>query len=334
MVKQEITLSRFILDEQERASRREPEFPLLMTQLALAAKSISREIRRASLTGKLGFAGAENPTGDVQKKLDVVADEIVFDAFLETGLVAAVVSEELEIGRPFETGRAADHILCIDPLDGSANTDINAPVGTIFSFYRRSRSGPCTDVLGELRRGAALVAAGYVMYGPSTLLVYSRGEGVNGFTLDHGFGGFLLTHSRLQSPRRGKYYSANLGNYRRWEPNVRKFVDYLVEEDPETNRPYSLRYIGALVADLHRNLLDGGIYFYPGDEKNKTGKLRLLYECAPLAFLIQQAGGLASTGRERILDLHPDSLHQRIPLVIGSPHEVELYERFVAGGGP
>ncbi|MBI4161941.1 MAG: class 1 fructose-bisphosphatase [Acidobacteria bacterium] len=333
MGRPETTLSRFILEEEERAPRREPEFPALMAEAALAAKAISREIRRAALTGKLGFSGEANPSGEAQKKLDLAANEIVLDAFGKTGLVAAVISEEMEKDHSPERGGEARYLLCIDPLDGSSNTDVNGPVGTIFGFYRRKKAGPCANALGEIRAGADLVAAGYVMYGPSTILVYSRGLGVNGFTLDHGFGGFLLTHPDLRCPRQGKYYSANLGNYPRWEASVRRFVDHLTGTAAGAKGSYSLRYVGALVADVHRNLLEGGIFFYPGDDRNRNGKLRLLYECAPLAFLIQQAGGLATTGRERILDVRPESPHQKVPLAIGSPHEVELYEKFVRTGG-
>ncbi len=305
----------------------------LILQMSYASKVLAREIRRAALVGKLGLVGEKNPIGDAQKKLDVYSNEVVLDAFAETGLVAAVVSEELEELRTFTCSDDSAYILCVDPLDGSSNTDINGAVGTIFSFYHRSRTGRCDEAEEELGEGAELAAAGYVLYGPSTILVYSHGDGVNGFTLDHDLGEFLLSHERIRCPARGSYYSANLGRYHDWDPNIRRFADYLIERDPATHRPYSLRYVGALVADLHRSLLTGGIYFYPADPAHQSGKLRLLYECAPCAFVVEQAGGRASTGSERILDIRPQALHQTVPLAIGSSDDVVLYEKFCAGGG-
>ncbi len=328
-----LTLGRYILQEEERGHLPAPEFSVLLTQMAFAAKILVREIRRAALVGKLGLVGEKNPTGDAQKKLDVFANEVVLDAFAETGLVAAVVSEELEELRTITCSEKAAYILSVDPLDGSSNTDINGTVGTIFSFHRRSKTGACERIEDELREGAELVAAGYVMYGPSTILVYTHGNGVNGFTLDHDLGEFLLSHEAIRCPARGPYYSANLGRYHEWDANIRRFTDYLTDRDPSTGRPYSLRYVGALVADLHRSLLEGGIYFYPADAAHESGKLRLLYECAPLAFLTEDAGGSAITGRERVLDIRPESLHQTVPLAIGSRDDVALYEKFVVAGG-
>lgn len=327
------TLESFLLKEGKNGARPDPALNALIARLAQAAKSISHEIRNASLTGKLGMAGGENPTGDEQKKLDVVANEIVLEAIADSGRVAAVVSEELEEARGMDTAHPDSFILCVDPVDGSTNLDINGTVGTIFSFYRRKRTGRSQDPLAELQDRLPIAAAGYVMYGPGTILVYTRGAGVNGFILDNRRGEFLLMQEQIRSPERGNYYSANLGKYGLWDPSIRKFVDYLIEKDPASKRPYSLRYVGAMVADIHRNLLEGGIYFYPGDEKNRNGKLRLLYECAPMAFLVQQAGGRASTGRGSILDIRPESLHQRVPIAIGSPFEVELYEKFCREGG-
>lgn len=325
------TLSRYISGEEGRSPRPEPEFPELLAQMGFTAKTITREIRRAGLVGMLGLAGERNPTGDAQKKLDVFSNEVVLDAFGETGLVAAIVSEEIDEIRVVSCSDKARYILCTDPLDGSSNTDVNGTVGTIFGIYRRSRTGSCEAIEQELEDAAQLVAAGYVMYGPSTILVYSRGNGVNGFTLDHDLGEFLLSHEDIRCPDRGHYFSANLARYHEWDPNVRRFVDHLIQHDPTTGRPYSLRYVGALVADFHRGLLEGGIYFYPADAAHENGKLRLLYECAPLAFVVEQAGGRAGTGRQRILEVRPESLHQRAPLVIGSRDDVALYERFFAG---
>lgn len=328
---EKITLESFLLKKD--GARLDPALNVLMTRLAQAAKTISHEIRNASISGNLGMAGGENPTGDEQKKLDVAANEIVLETFADSGRVAAVVSEELEAARCLDTVHPDSYILCVDPVDGSSNLDINGTVGTIFSFYRRKRTGRSQDPLAELQDRLPIAAAGYVMYGPGTILVFTGGAGVNGFTLDNRRGEFLLTQEMIRSPARGSYYSANLGKYGQWDPNIRKFVDHLTEKDLASNRPYSLRYVGAMVADIHRNLLEGGIFFYPEDEKNRNGKLRLLYECAPMAFLVEQAGGRATTGRGSILDIRPESLHQRVPIAIGSPFEVDLYEKFCREGG-
>ena len=331
MTSQSMSLSRHLAEGEERRHLPTPELATLILQMAFASKILAREIRRAALVGKLGLVGEKNPTGDAQKKLDVYSNEVVIDAFAETGLVAGMVSEELEEFRTFTCSDKSAYILCVDPLDGSSNTDINGAVGTIFSFYHRSANGSCRDVEGELRDGAQLVTAGYVLYGPSTVFVYSYGHGVNGFTLDHDLGEFLLSHDAIRCPARGPYYSANLGRYHEWDPSVRKYADYLIERDPGTGRPYSLRYVGALVADLHRSLLEGGIYFYPADEAHPNGKLRLLYECNPMSFIVEHAGGAASNGRHSILDIVPTELHQRVPFFIGSKEDVAEAERFLSG---
>lgn len=326
-----ITLNQFLTDEESGRPREERGLADLLRELAGAARAIARDVSRAGLVGLTGYAGGENPTGDAQKKLDIAANDIMIGAVERSGVVAAFVSEEIEGGRDMASGGKARFILCTDPLDGSSNTDNNGPVGTIFGIYLRGRSGPCAAALEEIQTDARLVCAGYVMYGPATILVATRGDGVNGFTLDLDRNGFILTHPRMTCPPRGHYYSANLGRARGWDPGVRRFVDHLTDVDRASGRPYSLRYGGALVADLHRGLLEGGIFFYPGDTKYPDGKLRLLYECAPLAFITEQAGGRASTGRQRILDVRPASLHQRVPLAIGSRDDVALYERMLAG---
>lgn len=306
----------------------------ILERITTAARTLARAIRRAAFTGELGLAGDENATGDRQKKLDVLANETVVEAFAPLGLVAAIVSEEEETARTITGGREARWILCIDPLDGSSNTDIDGSVGTIFGLYRRLDSTPEVTSRDQLRRGSEQVAAGYVLYGPSTLLAYTSGHGVAGFTLDEERGEFLLTHPALRCPPRGRYYSGNLGNLKGWHPNLRRYIEYLTENDPASHRPYSLRYTGALVADLHRSLIEGGLYFYPADAGHASGKLRLLYECAPLAFVVEQAGGRASTGAGRILDIQAGSIHERVPFVIGSAEDVILYERFLKDGGP
>lgn len=332
-----MTLNRCVLEQQEKrpyGREERQELSMLLSQLGFAAKILAREMRRAALVGKLGLVGEKNPTGDAQKKLDVFGNETVVEAFAASGLVAAIVSEELDEAKHMPGASDARYVLCVDPLDGSSNTDINGPVGTIFGIYRRVTSGPHETMQDLLRKGSEQVAAGYVLYGPSTVLVYTCGDGINGFTLDHDLGEFLLSHEHISCPRRGRYYSANLGHAHEWHPNIQQFIDYLADHDPTTRRPYSLRYTGALVADVHRCLLEGGLYFYPPDAEHKEGKLRLLYECAPLAFVVEQAGGRASTGTQRILDIQAESIHQRAPLVIGSAEDVALYEKFLADGRP
>ncbi|HSG81592.1 MAG TPA: class 1 fructose-bisphosphatase [Gemmatimonadota bacterium] len=329
-----ISLSRHFAMEERRGALADPALPVLVHQMAFAAKQLARELRRAALVGELGLVGERNPTGDAQKKLDVYANRVVVRAMEETDLVAAIVSEELDELRAVSCDNAADYVLCVDPLDGSSNTDVNASMGTIFSLYRRPGGGVCQDIEGELRGAAKLVAAGYVMYGPSTMLVYSEGTGVNGFTLDHDVGEFLLSHPDIRVPARGRHYSANLGNYQEWDPNIRAFADYMMGREPYEERPFALRYSGAMVADLHRVQLEGGIYFYPADKGHPNGKLRLLYECAPMAFILESAGGRASTGRRRILDITPEAIHQTAPLAIGGKELVQLYERFAVTGGP
>ncbi len=319
-----ITLNRYLW-QQHQQLKQPSELSMLFGQMGFAAKILSREISRAALVGLLGLVGEKNATGDAQKKLDVFGNETVIAAFSQTGLVAAIASEELDEVQFIDCGNEAQYILCIDPLDGSSNTDTGSPVGTIFGIYRRNSRGNCATEEDALRQGTELVAAGYVLYGTSTVLVYTCGNGVNGFTLDPNLGEFLLSHANIRAPEEGKVYSANLSYYREWHPHTQKFVDHLSDRQ-------TLRYTGALVADVHRSLLEGGIYFYPPTDKHEEGKLRLLYECAPLAFVVEQAGGSASTGKQRILDIQAQSIHQRSPLVIGSHRTVALYETFLKTG--
>ncbi len=321
-----ITLSHHLLRELRRAGRH-PELSILLDQAAFAGKTLARELSRAALVGRLGLVGERNASGDAQKKLDVFSNQVMIDAFSDVGLIAAIVSEELEEIREIECTEAAAYILCTDPLDGSSNTDTNAPVGTIFGFYRRSATGPCR-ALQELQSGLEMAAAGYILFGPSTMLVYTRGQGVHGFTLDVGVGEFLLSNESIRCPDRGALVAADLGRYREWEDPVRRFADARVRADATGTQRASVRLTGAFVADLHRVLIEGGIYFYPPNADHPQGKLRLLYECAPLALVAEQAGGRASTGRQRILDLRPESPHQQVPLAIGSHENVAEYERF------
>ncbi|MCI0625714.1 MAG: class 1 fructose-bisphosphatase [Acidobacteria bacterium] len=327
-----ITLSRHILEQEEEHAEMRGELSALLAQIGLVATILAREMRRAALVGKLGLIGDQNPTGDPQKKLDVFANQVFVDAFKESGLVAAIVSEELEEVKEISCREEARYILSTDPLDGSSNTDINGALGTIFGIYRRIRTGHCAGSQEILRRGSELAAAGYVLFSTSVVLVYSCRRGVNGFTLDHDIGEFLLSHDNISCPVRGNIFSANVGRLRDWPSNLQAYVEYLTQNDAATRRPYSLRYSGALVADVHRCLLEGGLYFYPADSGHRDGKLRLIYECIPLAYLTEGAGGRASTGKQRILDLQPESIHQRTPLVIGSREDVTLYERFMARG--
>ena len=334
MITKAVTLSRHVLDDEKQHPEATGEFSALLIQIGYAAKLLSREISRAALIGKLGLVGEKNPTGDAQKVLDVYSNDVVVDAFVGTGLVAAIASEEMAKVKVVEGSEEAKYILVTDPLDGSSNTDINGSIGTIFGIYRRRKSGPVDPVSEVLRKGAEQVAAGYVMYSTSTVLVYACGHGVFGFTLDREVGEFLLSHDNIRCPGRGHYYSANLARSVDWHPNLRKYVNYLNENDPHTSRPYSLRYTGALVADVHRSLIEGGLYFYPPDTGHKDGKLRLVYECAPLAFLVEAAGGRASTGLERIVEMQPREIHQRVPFVVGSALDVEQYETFLKHGRP
>jgi fructose-1,6-bisphosphatase I len=326
-----VTLSHHVLQDEKMHPEATGEFSALLIQMGFAAKVLAREIGRAALIGKLGLVGDKNPTGDSQKVLDVYSNEVVIDAFVGTGLVAAIVSEEMEKVKTIEGSEDAKYILSTDPLDGSSNTDINGSIGTIFGIYRRkSTTGDPTKEV--LRAGKDLVAAGYVMYSTSTVMVYACGHGVFGFTLDRELGEFLLSHDNIKCPGRGHYYSANLARLPDWDPNLQKYITYLNERDPHTGRPYSLRYTGALVADVHRSLIEGGLYFYPADTSHKNGKLRLMYECAPLGYLVEAAGGRASTGTQRVVDIVPTDIHQRVPFVVGSTQDVEQYEQFLKTG--
>lgn len=325
-----ITLDRFILEEQRTAPAATGELSLLLMRLGVAGKRIAAALARSGLTGTLGSAGTENVQGEDQKKLDVLANEIVVDTFDYGGLVTLAASEEMEMPFLYSRGASGRYAVLFDPLDGSSNIDVNGTLGTIFSVRPLGEGA----VAGLLRSGREQVAAGYVLYGPSVLLVYTTGDGVHLFSLDPSIGEFVLSRRSIRMPESGKGYAVNEGRSHAWAPSVRRFVEHLKTPGAGT-RPYSTRYSAALVADVHRFLLEGGIYLYPADAapgKRASGKLRLLYECHPLAFVVEQAGGRASTGAEPVLDVVPESLHARIPLAIGSRHEVELFDRFQAEG--
>lgn len=311
------------------------DLSVVIAHVALAGKVVGRELSEAALYGALGVTGETNVQGEVVQKLDERANDVFVQMFDGQGdVVRAIVSEEME--KPCEIGghaggRAGEHVVFVDPLDGSSNLDANMTVGSIFSIHR-VQSQVQTDLeTALLKRGKDQLAAGYVLYGPSTVLVYTCGAGVYQFTLDRGIGEFVLSGSRLKMPARGKVYSANEGNYAKWPRGVQRFVDYLREKDAATGRPYASRYSGCLVADVHRFLTSGGVYLYPGEISKPEGKLRLMYEAAPLAFIIEQAGGLASTGIDRIGDIIPTAVHQRVPLIIGSYEDVSRAESFIQG---
>jgi fructose-1,6-bisphosphatase I len=327
-----MTLERHIVEGERAHPDATGAFSGLLHSLSLAAKLVWREVTKAGLVNILGGTDHTNVSGDEVKKLDEFADETIYRAMDHSGHLCVMASEEneglLHIPDPYKHG---NYVLIYDPLDGSGNIDANITVGTIFSVFRRvtsSGSGTMEDVL---QAGYKQVAAGYVLFSSSMMFVYSTGHGVHGFTLDPTVGEFLLSHENMRIPKRGAIYAVNEGNYNRWDPNMRRYVDWMKSERKEEGCPYTARYIGSLVADFHRTLLYGGIYCYPGDTRNPLGKLRLMYENNPLAYLVEQAGGAASDGKSRILDITPTKLHQRSPLFVGSVDDVRIAEEFLAG---
>lgn len=331
------SLGEFIVDKQDDFKYAKGELSRLLSAIGLAARVVNREVNKAGLMEDiLGDAGAENVQGETQKKLDVYANDEFIRALKDRGEVCGLASEENEGVIEFRSGYAVDgkYVVAIDPLDGSSNIDVNVSIGTIFSIYRRtSESGPATFD-DFMQKGTEQVAAGYVIYGSSTMLVYTTGNGVNGFTLDPAIGAFFLSHPDMKIPEDGKIYSINEGNYSRFPEGVKQYIKYCQVEDSATNRPYTSRYIGSAVADLHRNLIKGGVYIYPTTTASPNGKLRLLYEANPFAYLIEQAGGLATDGFDRILEIQPISLHQRTPLFIGSKNMVEKAMELMAEHSP
>ncbi len=326
-----ISLGEFIIERQTDFKYAKGELSRLFSAISLAARIINREVKRAGLNNILGDFGSTNVQGEEVKKLDIFSNEQFIHALKERGEVCAIASEENEGMIEFngEFSKTGKYIVAFDPLDGSSNIDVNVSVGSIFSIYRKTTEGDCATLDDFMQAGVEQVAAGYVIYGSSTMLVYSTGNGVNGFTLDPSIGAFFLSHPNMQIPKTGKIYSINEGNYVHFPQGVKDYIKYCQAEDMATSRPYSSRYIGSAVADFHRNMLKGGIFIYPSTANAPKGKLRLLYECNPLAFLVEQAGGKASDGFNRILDIKPTSLHQRTPLFIGSPDMVEQAEAFM-----
>ncbi len=327
------TIERHILEHQHKYPDASGDLTGLLQNIALAAKIVNREVNKAGLLEILGITGEINVQGEEVMKLDNFAQETFYNSLDHSGHLCVIASEEeadlMQIPERFPAGRYA---MSMDPLDGSSNIDVNVSIGTIFSIHKKVSRGPRGTYEDVLQLGRDQVAAGYVIYGSSTMMVYTTGNGVAGFTLDPSLGEFLLSHPSITIPQRGKIYSCNEGNYRYWSEGVKRYIKYLQEEDPETQRPYSARYIGSLVADFHRNLLKGGIFMYPADNKDPNkphGKLRLLYECSPMAFVVEQAGGYASTGTQNVLDVVPEDIHQRVPLFVGSTEDVKDVERFI-----
>lgn len=322
-----VTLHEFIVRKQKDFPFASGELSRLLNDIALAAKIVSNDVRKAGLVDHiLGAQGGQNIQGEDQQKLDVVADQAFINAFQNGGEVCGIASEENDDFLAFESERAqnANYVVLFDPLDGSSNIDVNVSIGTIFSIYRRlSPCGTKPNLQDMLQPGTAQVAAGYVLYGSSTILVYSTGNGVNGFTLDPAIGEFFLSHPDLRMPENGRLYAVNEGNLNDFDPQLRAYLAYCQSHENQTGKPYSGRYIGSLVADFHRNLIKGGIYIYPAVPAAPQGRLRLLYECNPLAFIAEQAGGLATDGKQRILDIQPTELHQRVGFYIGSKLMVE-----------
>ena len=323
-----ITLGEFIIENQSAFPYSTGELSKLLNGIRLAAKMVNHEVNKAGLVDIIGGVGDVNVQGENQQKLDVFANEKFIQAIINRDIACGIVSEEEEDFISLSGNKKSNngkYVVLMDPLDGSTNIDVNVSVGTIFSIFRRiTPVGTPVELKDFLQPGSAQVAAGYIIYGTSTMLVYTTGKGVNGFTLNPAIGSFYLSHANIQIPKTGTIYSVNEGNYSHFPQGVKNYIKYCQKE--EENRPYTARYIGSLVSDFHRNMIKGGIYMYPNCTKNKNGKLRLLYEANPIAALAEQAGGKATNGFERILDIVPTEIHQRVPIFCGSSEMVEKLE--------
>jgi len=326
------TLDEVIIQRQSAFPYAKGDLSRMLMHIAIAAKIVSREINKAGIIDILGEADNINVQGEEQQKLDVYANNQFISAIKSSGICAGIASEENDdiIILDDELSKNGRYVVCMDPLDGSSNIDVNVSIGTIFAIYRRiTEPGTKVERKDFLQPGNKLAAAGYVLYGSSTILLYTTGLGTTSFTLDPSIGEFILTNEKLITPNDGKIYSINQGNFHSFPQGVKDYLIWSQETDKATNRPHSLRYIGSLVADFHRNLLKGGLFIYPKTEKNPNGKLRLLYECNPIAFLAEQAGGKATDGQgNRILDIQPKDIHQRVPLYVGSKDMVDKVEEF------
>jgi fructose-1,6-bisphosphatase I len=328
-----ITLDEFTIQETRRFPQATGELSSLIRDIALAGKIINKQVRKAGLTDVLGSHGATNVQGEEQMKLDVFSDETLVHILKNSSDCAGIASEENDNQLAFEDTYSANskYVVLFDPLDGSSNIDVNASIGTIFAIYKRlSPLGqPCTEA-DFLQPGTKLMAAGYIIYGSSTMMVYATKNSINGFTLEPSIGEFCLSHPNIKCPEDGKIYSINQGNWSKYNEGVQNFLNYCMEPNKAENRPYSHRYIGSMVGDLHRTLIKGGIFLYPADKSNANGKLRLQYECNPMAFIMEAAGGVAHSGYSRILDITPTELHQRVPIYIGSKNLVNKALTYVA----
>ena len=324
-----ITLDQHLKKQQKYFSESIVEFSCLMNKILVAAKLVSREVNRAGIAEDiLGLTGEVNVQGEEVQKLDNYANETFIKILSQSGKVCAIGSEENEsaVIVPKEQQTNGKYIVMMDPLDGSSNIDVNAGIGTIFAVYKKISSGNTITKKDLLQKASQQIGAGYILYGSSTMIIYSTGNGVHGFTLDLTIGEFYLSHPNLKIPSRGSIYSINEGSTPFWSNKQKALIQYFKETDKETGRPYKLRYVGTLVSDFHRTLIKGGIFMYPGDSKNPNGKLRFAFEAAPLAFIVEQAGGKASDGKSNIFNQSPTKLHQRVPLFIGSKNDVELAE--------
>ncbi|MDA8591981.1 class 1 fructose-bisphosphatase [Flavobacteriaceae bacterium] len=325
------TLGEFIIEHQSSFKYSSGELSRLINSIRLAAKVVNYEVNKAGLVDILGTAGDINVQGESQQKLDVYANDKFIQMLTNRNIVCGIASEEEDnfiAINSNDKNHQNKYIVLIDPLDGSSNIDVNVSVGTIFSVYRRVTDvGTAVTLDDFLQKGSEQVAAGYIIYGTSTMLVYTTGDGVNGFTLNPAIGTFYLSHPNMQFPINGRIYSVNEGNYIHFPQGIKDYIKYCQME--EGDRPYTSRYIGSLVSDFHRNMIKGGIYLYPKSSKNSAGKLRLLYECNPMAFLAEQANGKATNGVQRILDIQPTELHQRVPFICGSTNMVEDVEAFI-----
>lgn len=321
-----MTLDEYTIQETRKFPQATGELSALLRDIGLACKMINKQVNKAGLVdGILGKQGTSNVQGEEQMKLDVYADETLISVLRNSADCAGVASEENDDFVCFddEFSMQSKYVVLFDPLDGSSNIDCNASIGTIFAIYRRitDLGTPCTKE-DFLQPGNRLMAAGYVIYGSSTMMVYATRQSANGFTLEPSIGEFCLSHPDIKCSEKGKIYSINQGNTVKYSQGVKNFLEHCMEDNKEENRPYSHRYIGSMVADVHRTLIKGGIFLYPADRSNKNGKLRLMYECNPMAFLMEAAGGMATTGTQRILDIDPTDLHQRVPIFIGSKNLV------------
>jgi len=333
MTDQNKTLGEFIINNQKEFKYSSGELSRLINSIRLAGKVVNHEVNKAGLVDILGHAGDTNIQGEDQQKLDVYANDVFIKTLTNREIVCGIASEEEDDFIAIKGGNEENnnkYVVLIDPLDGSSNIDVNVSVGTIFSIYRRvTPSGAPVTIEDFLQPGNQQVAAGYIVYGTSTMIVYSTGYGVNGFTLNPAIGTYYLSHPNMRFPEKGNIYSVNEGNYVHFPQGVKNYIKYCQRE--EEDRPYTSRYIGSLVSDFHRNMIKGGIYIYPSTSKDPNGKLRLLYECNPMAFIAEQSGGKASNGFQRILDIQPTELHQRVPFICGSKLMVDKAEAFMRG---